>query len=166
MFELKPISKNGIPHALEKVERYRLLNEPAEAESICRDILEIDPDNQEALIMFILTLTDQFNKGISGRETHALVPGIKDDFKREYYRGIILERQAKAALSRGLPDCNHDAYEWLEDAMEAFEKADQFSASDNDDAILRWNTCARTIERHKLTPRPPAATRSLHLPLE
>ncbi len=165
MFELKPISKEGIPRALEKVERYRLLNEPVEAESICRDILEVDPDNQEALVMFILTLTDQFNKGVSGREAYALLPRIKDDFKREYYKGIIRERQAKAALSRGLPDSNYDAYEWLEDAMEAFEKADKFSAADNDDAILRWNTCARIIERYKLTPRPPVS-KGLHLPLE
>lgn len=165
MFELKPISKESIPRALEKVERYRLLNEPAEAESICRDILKIDPDNQDALIMFILTLTDQFNQGVSGREAHALVPHIKDDYKREYYRGIILEREAKAALSRALPGSNFDAYEWLEDAMEAFEKADNLSASDNDDAILRWNACARTIERYKLAPRPPV-TSGLHLPLE
>jgi hypothetical protein len=165
MIQLKPISKEGIPRALEKVERYRLLNEPAEAESICRDILEIDPDNQEALIMFILTLTDQFNKGVTGREAYALIPRIKDDFKREYYRGIVRERQARAALDRSIPGSNHDAYEWLEDAMEAFEKADQLSASDNDDAILRWNTCARIVNKHNLTPRPPEE-RSLHLPLE
>lgn len=165
MYKLKPISKESIPRALEKVERYRLLNDPSEAESICRDILEIDPDNQDALVMCILTLTDQFNKGVGGREAHALISRIKDDFKREYYRGIILERQAKAALSRGAPDSNFDAYEWLEDAMEAFEKADKVSAPDNDDAVLRWNACVRTIDRYKLTQRPPV-TRSLHLPLE
>lgn len=165
MIELKPISKEGIPNALKKIERYRLLNEPAEAESICRDILEVDPDNQEALIMFILTLTDQFNKGVTGREAYALVPRIKDDFKREYYRGIVRERQAKAALDRGIPGSKFDAYEWLEDAMEAFEKADKLSDPDNDDAILRWNTCARIVNKFNLTPRPPEE-RSLHLPLE
>lgn len=165
MIQLKPISKEGIPRALGKVERYRLLNEPAEAESICRDILEIDPDNQEALIMFILTLTDQFNKGVTGREAYALVPRIKDDFKREYYRGIVRERQARAALERGIPGSKFDAYEWLEDAMEAFEKADEYSAPDNDDAILRWNTCARIINKFSLTPRPPEV-RGMHLPLE
>ncbi len=165
MIELKPISKKGIPRALEKVERYRLLNEPAEAESICRDILEIAPDNQEALIMFILTLTDQFNKGVTGREAYALVPRIKDDFKREYYRGIIRERQAKAALDRGLPGSKYDAFEWLEDAMEAFEKADQYSSSDNDDAILRWNTCARIINKYHLSQRPPEVG-GMHFPLE
>jgi len=163
MSDLKPISKQGIQRALEKVDRYRLLNDPIEAESICRDILEIDPENQEAIIMFLLTLTDQFNQGVTGREPNALLPKIKDEFKREYYRGIILEREAKAALSRGLPGSNHDAYEWLEEAMEAFIKADKLSAKDNDDAILRWNACVRTMEKYKLTARPPQGR---ELPLE
>ncbi len=114
MNELKPISKKGIQRALEKVDRYRLLNDPIEAESICRDILAIDPDNQEAIIMFVLILTDQFNQGVTSKTPNELLPRIKDDFKREYYRGIILERESKAALSLVLPGCRHDAYEWLE----------------------------------------------------
>src|SRR5205809_2184265 len=36
-----------------KAERYRLLNEPGEAESICLDILVVDPENQHAIIMLI-----------------------------------------------------------------------------------------------------------------
>ncbi len=165
MSDLKPISKEGIPRALEKANRYRLLNEPAEAESICRDILEIEPENQEALVLFILTMTDQFNQGGTSREARALLPKIEDDFKREYYKGIILERQAKATLAKGLPGSNFDAYEWLEDAMESYMKADDLSEDDNDDAILRYNACARAIEKHNLTPRPPEQ-RDLHLPLE
>ena len=165
MIQLKPISKKGIPNALKKIERYRLLNEPAVAESICRDVLAVDPDNQEALIMFILTLTDQFHKGVTSKEAYTLLPRIKDDFDREYYRGIILERQAKAALNRGIPGSNFDAYEWLEDAMEAFEAADKLSGPENDDAILRWNTCARIINKYHLSPRPPEE-RHLHFPLE
>jgi hypothetical protein len=51
MYELKPLSREAIPAALEKAYRYRLLNEPLEAESICRDILEADPENQEATVM-------------------------------------------------------------------------------------------------------------------
>lgn len=163
MSELKPISKQGIQRALDKVDRYRLLNDPVEAESICRDILELDPDNQEAVIMFLLTLTDQFNQGVTGKEPNALLPRINDNFKREYYRGIILEREAKAALSRALPGSDHDAYEWLEEAMEAFEKADQLSPGDNDDAVLRWNACIRTIDKYRLTARPP---QERELPLE
>ena len=60
MFELKPIEKGSIPRAIEKAERYRLLNEPVEAESICRDILDVDPENQKALVVLLLAITDQF----------------------------------------------------------------------------------------------------------
>ena len=67
-FELKPISADAIPEALQKVERYRLLNEPAEAQSICEDILAIEPENQSALVMLILTITDQFGEGASASE--------------------------------------------------------------------------------------------------
>ena len=63
MFELKRLSKEAIPAALDKALRYRLLDEPAEAESICRDVLSIDPDNQEALVLLLLALTDGFSKG-------------------------------------------------------------------------------------------------------
>jgi len=59
MFALKSISHDSVSGALAKAERYRLLNEPVEAESICRDILEIEPDNQQALISLLLALTDQ-----------------------------------------------------------------------------------------------------------
>jgi len=152
MFELKPITKEGIPRALEKVERYRLLNEPAEAESICRDILKVEPTHQKALVLLILTLSDQFNK-ISSKEAETLLPKLTDGYQRAYYTGIVMERLAKAALNRGTPGSDHDAYEWLEEALEAFEKASGIRPAGNDDAILRWNTCVRTIESHRLAPR-------------
>src|SRR5213595_3538201 len=60
MFELRPITPDAIPRALDKAERYRLLNEPSDAESICLDILRIDPDNQKALVAMLLAVTDQF----------------------------------------------------------------------------------------------------------
>ncbi len=60
MPDLKPISKEAIPQALAKATRYRLLNEPAQAESICRDVLAADPENQEAVYALILALTDRF----------------------------------------------------------------------------------------------------------
>ena len=47
MFELKPLNKDAIPAALDKAMRYRLLNEPGAAESICLDVLRIDPENQQ-----------------------------------------------------------------------------------------------------------------------
>lgn len=152
--KLKPISKKSIPKALKKVERYRLLNDPIQAESICRDILDVDPENQEALIMFILALTDASNEGISSQEAKSIIPRLVVEYDKAYYSGIILERKARAALSRGYPESKFDAYEWLEDAMEAFERADQLKQEmDNDDPILRYNSCVRTIEKYNLSPR-------------
>ena len=69
-FDLKPISAAGIGEALEKAERYRLLNEPSLAESICLDVLRIDPENQHALVMLLLALTDQFGHGAARRQSH------------------------------------------------------------------------------------------------
>jgi uncharacterized protein YeeX (DUF496 family) len=153
MHTLKTITKEGIQRALEKVERYRLLNEPAEAESICRDILEIDSGHQKAIAMLILSLSDQFGHGLSGKEAHSLIDSLKDDYKRKYYLGIVLEREAKAAITRGNFGSHFDAYEWIVEAMEAFEKAAAARPAGNDDAILRYNACVRTIARHHLTAR-------------
>ena len=57
-FKLKPISRESIPRAIQKAERYRLINQSWAAERICRDVLEIDPSNQQVLVMFVLALTD------------------------------------------------------------------------------------------------------------
>ncbi len=166
MAELKKINAEAIPRALEKVDRYRLLNDPEQAESICRDILAIDPDNQEAIAKLLLSLTDQFGKGDTSKEADSLVSQLTDEYQREYYRGIVLERSGKAALGREFPDSLHDAYEWLKEAMEAYEKAGALSRVDNSDAFLRWNSCARTIEKHNLKPRPKEEKHKLHQPLE
>lgn len=166
MAELKKINKEAVPRALEKVDRYRLLNNPEQAESICRDILAVEPGNQEALVKLILSLTDQFDKGNVGKEANTLLSQLNDDYQREYYTGIILEREGKAALIREFPDSRHDAYEWLKEAMEAYERASALSVLDNSDAILRWNACARSIEKHHLTPRPKEEKHKLHQPLE
>jgi len=45
-FELKTLSPESVPRALAKAERYRLLNEPVEAESICLDVLAVDPQSR------------------------------------------------------------------------------------------------------------------------
>jgi hypothetical protein len=153
MHQLKTITLEGIPRALEKVERYRLLNEPAEAESICRDILAVDPNHQKALMMFILTLSDQFGNGIADKEGREAIAKLTDNYKRLYYTGILQERQAKAAITRGGFGANFDAYEWLMEAMESFEKASAIRPAGNDDAVLRYNACVRTIQRHHLTAR-------------
>src|SRR5262249_40086798 len=113
MFTPKPISKEGIPDALDKAERYRWLNEPLLAESICRDILKIDPENKKANITLLLALTDQFGREINLKLAQNALQKISDEYEKEYYSGIICERQGRALLDRGTPGVEFTAYEWL-----------------------------------------------------
>jgi hypothetical protein len=152
MLQLKPLSREAIPSALAKAERYRLLNEPGEAESICLDVLQIDPHNQEAIVILILALTDQFpheasaSRGAAARATD-LVARLTDAYDREYYTGIIRERRAKAVLQRDSYASTAAAVEWLREALASFERAEAIRPVHNDDAVLRWNACARLLER-------------------
>ena len=147
MFELKSLTPAGIPAALQKVERYRLLNEPAEAESICLDVLRVDPANQQALIMLLLSLTDQFDKGSASGVVQAreILPALTSGYDRAYYAGIICERRAKALLAQDAPGSSPVAYEWLREAMDHYEDAGAVRPPHDDSALLRWNTCARLI---------------------
>ena len=157
MFELKSLSTEGIVAALEKALRYRLLNEPREAESICRDIMEVDPKNHKALTTLILALTDQLaTKGAKcGHEARSLLPHLEDEYEEAYYAGIICERRANAQLSGQNPGSGFMAHDLLHDAMEWYEKAEKVRPAGNDDAILRWNTCARLImESEHIRPHP------------
>jgi len=149
MPDLKKISKEAIPRAIQKAERYRLLNQSWATESICLDILEVDPTNQPVLVMLILAITDQF-----GRESAELVrraretlDRLTDPYQRAYYAGIIAERLAHAQLASGAMHAEAMALATLRSAMESFEKAEQLRQPGNDDAILRWNTCLRTLSR-------------------
>jgi hypothetical protein len=168
MFHLKPLSKDAIPAALAKAERYRLLNEPGEAESICLDVLQIDPGNQEALVMLILALTDQFPQELpSSRSAPAratdLAARLADEYDRSYYAGIIRERRAKAVLQRDRYASTATAAEWLREAMSFFERAEAIRPAHNDDAVLRWNACVRLLQH---LPEPQAETREEPIQLE
>lgn len=144
----KPISAAGVPGALEKVERYRLLNEPSAAESICHDVLAVAPGNQQATIMLLLSITDQFPDGAAEGERRAreLLPQIRDEYKRTYYEGVICERRGRAHLRSGRGGSGELAWEWLTRAMECYDRAAAMAPAGNDEAILRWNTCARMID--------------------
>ena len=144
-FELKSISEQSIPDALSKVERYRLLNEPSLAESICLDILAIVPDHQQALISLLLARTDQFHSHLDAKAAQEVIAQIKGDYERAYYEGIIWERLGNARIRQGGPGAGASAYHALREAMDHYEKAMIFAMPRNDDAILRWNTCARVI---------------------
>ncbi len=153
MFELKPISADAIPRALAKAERYRLLNEPEEAESICRDILGTNAEHQQALVMLLLALTDQFGARSGGgvQAAREVLRQLGDPYEQAYYAGIIDERWGKIQLETGTP--GHVGYDWIRDAMDWYEKARDLSAPGNEDAILRWNACARLLNqaRHLAT---------------
>ena len=153
-FELKPLSPDAVARAIEKAERYRLLNEPGEAVSICLDALEVEPDNRHGLTVLLLALTDQFDDDPSlAGEARAAAARLGDDYERAYYTGIVLERRAKARLRQGMPGAGPQAYEWLREAMDWYEKAEAIRPAGNDDALLRWNACARLIMRnHDLVP--------------
>ena len=144
--ELKPISKGGIPAAISKIEVYRYLNEPGEAESICRDILTIEPDNQEALRFLALSITDQFTGDASDRyaEARDIFQRLSDPYQRIYHLGILDERKAKAQLKAGVPP--HTVLPTFEGAMDYFQQASNLRPPDNDDAILRWNRCVRLLQ--------------------
>lgn len=150
MFELKPISHDAVPAALEKANRYRLLNEPGAAESIYLDILSVEPENQDAIKNLVLAMSDRFGKDYAIGDTHIneYVAKLKDEYQRAYYTGIVYERRAKATLAKsGL-----QAYELFVQAMEWFERAESMSSAGNEEAILRWNGCARIINQNKLQP--------------
>ena len=151
MFELKQLSHDAVPAALEKANRYRLLNEPGAAESIYLDILAVEPDNQVALKNIVLAMSDRFGKDYAVGDSHIndYLAKIIDEYEKTYYTGIVYERRAKAVLEKG----GVNAYELFMRAMELFEKAEAIRPPGNDDAILRWNGCARIITQNKLEPR-------------
>ena len=158
MPEFKPITAAGVPAALQKAERYRLLNDSAAAESICLDVLAVDPENQPALVTLLLSITDQFGDQLSPgvRRAQEVLPRLKDEYKRAYYAGIICERRAKAQLHRSAPGSDEMASEWFHEAMTWYERAEALRPAGNDEAILRWNTCVRMLAKYERVSGPRA----------
>ncbi|MGH7503373.1 MAG: hypothetical protein ACREL7_16725 [Longimicrobiales bacterium] len=156
MFELKKLSRQGVDAALRKVERYRLLNEPWEAESICLDILAVEPENQPALVGLLLSRTDQFGseRGATIADAREVLSQLRSEYERAYYSGIICERQAGVHLARNATGDGAIAYDWLRQAMDWYDHAEEIRPVGNDDSILRWNACARAIMQHAHV-RPP-----------
>ncbi len=156
-FELKTITLDAVDAAISRAEHYRLLNQPVQARSICHDVLNVDPENQRALIALVLAITDDFkNDGASSvSDAKAYVSRLTDEYLRHYFDGIIAERHARALLTRG-PSAVF-AYDGFRAAMEQFEKAAELQPEGNNDAVLRWNSCVRTIQDRNLRPRPPEA---------
>jgi hypothetical protein len=148
MFELKPLSKDAVDAALAKAERYRFLSEPGQAESICLDVLDVDPTNRRAQIMLVLALSDQVaEQPGAGPRAEQAAAALEDEYDRLYYTGIVAERRARGHLHRGGVELQ-GAYEWLMDALECFERASERRPPGNDEAILRWNACVRLLRQY------------------
>jgi tetratricopeptide (TPR) repeat protein len=147
-FKLKSISPEGVDSALSKVELYRFLNQPEEAESICQDVLEIEPEHQLALRLLGLAITDQFTGSPSDRyaEVERAFQRLTNRYERLYYMGLLHERRAKAQLHAGRSP--HTLLVLLEEAMRCYEEAGNIRPAGNDDAILRWNRCVRLMHSH------------------
>lgn len=158
MFELKRLSGEGIASAMEKAERYRLLGEPWQAESICRDIEAADPDNQEALVLLLLSITDQFGTEGPGEriaDAREVLERLSGDYERAYYEGIFWERRATAQLARPRAGAGPIVYQHLRRAMGRYEEAESLRPAGDESALLRWNTCARLImSRDEVQPEP------------
>lgn len=156
MAQLKPIARDTIPRAFEKAERYRLLHEPFEAESICLDILALEPSHAQALGCLLLSLTDQLTQGDARafERARALLPRFSSEYEKAYYAGIICERFAKRKLREGHPGANALAFGYVHQAMDLYEKAERVAPSNNDDAVLRYNACVRMIDRYGLVAPP------------
>ena len=144
--KLKTISKSGIPEAIAKAELYRYLNEPEEAESICRDVLVADPNHMMGLRTLGLAITDQFTGAPSDRysEAEAIFHRLADAYERLYYSGLLCERRVKAQLRAGR--AAHTLLPLLEKALQCFADAERIHPPGNDDAILRWNRCVRLLQ--------------------
>ncbi len=144
--KLKTISKPGIPEAIAKAELYRYLNEPEEAESICRDVLAADANHMLGRRTLGLAITDQFTGGAGDRydEVERIFRGLAEAYEREYYLGLLHERRVKAQLRAGR--AAHTLLPVLEEAFRCFAEAERLRPPGNDDAILRWNRCIRLLE--------------------
>ncbi len=157
MFDLKPLSKEAIPKAIDRAKQYRQLNQPWHAESICRDVYAVDPDHQQNLIILFLAITDQFvndKHGKSMQDAEEIIDKLRDEYQRDYARGIVFERQASAAIKRGGPRASYIAYYHILRALEFYEKSAKSHPDKNEESILRYNTCVRMVEEFDLKPAP------------
>jgi hypothetical protein len=152
---LHDIHPESIELALDKARQYRSLLEPEIAESICLDILHIEPDNQQALVLYILALSDQLHHAGKKTQVQAMesaIDKLHSEYQRFYYTGLLHERRARFMLTQSMSRAF--AYDYFIEALAYYQKAEQIRPAHNDESILRWNSCIRTIKKEKLKPRP------------
>jgi tetratricopeptide (TPR) repeat protein len=144
--ELKRLPQASLEAAVAKAAHYRDLNQPDEAESICRDILDVDTSHQAAWKILGLSLTDRFDKGHVGLLEQAIgaFERLTDEYDRTYLVGVAWEREAKAHVER---DEYPSAVAAFEHALGRFERAGHLRP-DSPDPVLRWNRCVRMLTSH------------------
>lgn len=163
--KLHNIHVDAIESALIKARQYRSLLEPEIAESICLDILNVEPENQQALVIYILALTDQLHhteKQSQIKTIQRTIDRLSSEYERYYYSGILNERRARFLISQ--PMSQTFAYDYFVEAMGYYQQAEKFSPEHNDDAILRQNSCIRTIQKERLQPR--SDSEDIHIDME
>jgi tetratricopeptide (TPR) repeat protein len=145
-FELKRLPHAGVDAAIAKAEHYRDLNQPEEAESICLDVLELEPGHVKAWKLLGLAITDRFPSGQVGLLEQAIhaFEKLQDPYERAYHLGVAWERAAKAHVEKNE---SHSAVTAFEHALELFEKAERMRP-ELPDPVLRWNRCVRLLKSH------------------
>ena len=157
MPEPKPLPAEFIQQALDKANHYRLLNEPRLAESICLDVLAVDPGQQEALVVLVLAISDLLERrqNVGVRDARQYIERIEDKYKRAYYHGVVCERRGLTILRAARPLYRHYAYDWLMEALEHYADAEKLAPEGSGEVILRWNTICRIFDAYpKLGPMP------------
>jgi tetratricopeptide (TPR) repeat protein len=146
MYELKRLTAANLEAAIAKAAHYRDLNQPEEAESICRDVLDVDTTHQTAWKILGLAITDRFASGEVGLLEAAIEAFEKlgEEYERVYHIGVAWERAAKAHLERGEA---HSAVTAFEHALELFASAEKMRP-ESPDPVLRWNRCVRLLRSH------------------
>ncbi len=157
-FDLKRLPRASLGAAIERAAHYRDLNQPEEAESICRDVLDVDAKHQIALQILGLSLTDRLPTGHAGLLEQAIdaFDKLTDEYERVYHTGVAWERAAKAHLERSEA---HSAVTAFEHALALFQAAEAMRP-DSPDPVLRWNRCVRLLSSH------PSLRAAIHAPRE
>ena len=143
---MKRLPRASLEAALAKAEHYRDLNQPEEAESICRDVLDVDASSQRAWKLLGLALTDRLPTHKVGLLEQAVeaFERLSDEYERVYHLGVAWERAAKAHLERNEA---HNAVIAFEHALKLYETAGNMKP-ESADPIVRWNRCVRLLSEH------------------
>ena len=146
-WELKQLRARNLTAAVALAKHYRDLNQPEDAESICRDILEVSPGDDDAWRTLGLALTDQFPASWMTLfdDACAAFAKLSSKYERMYYTALAWERYAKAQLVAGRAN---NAIHAFEQAVRLFDKADEIGMADDPGPILHYNRCVRALTTH------------------